>query len=79
VDSTIELGVNVSSPSANLPHVEAMYFEDSNAMGPAPNKGNSVGDVPSRETESCKGENFLNTTTHTPPPKKVHITPFVSP
>jgi len=70
VDSTIDLGVNVSSPSANLPHVEAMYFGDSNAMSPAPNKGNSVGNVPPGETESCKGENFLDTPTHTPPQSK---------
>jgi len=37
VDSTIELGVNVSSPSANQPDVRAMYFGDSmQCNGPSP-------------------------------------------
>jgi len=70
VDSTIELGVNVSSPSANQPHVRALGFGDSHAMGPAPNMGNSVGNVPPGETESSEGENFLDTPIHTPPQSK---------
>jgi len=70
VDSTVDLGVNMSSPSANLPHVEAMYFGDSNAMGPAHNKGNLVGNVPLGETKSCKWVNFLDTPIHTPPQSK---------
>jgi len=36
VDSTIEQGVIVSSPSANQPNVRALDFEKSNAMGLAP-------------------------------------------
>jgi len=52
-DSTTKLGVNVSSPSASLLKVVAMYFGDSNTMGPASNRGNSVGNVQPVETESC--------------------------
>jgi len=64
VDSTIEPGtIIVSSPSAN--HVRALDFEDSSARGSAPNKDNLVGHVPLEETESCKGENFLDTPIHT--------------
>jgi len=43
VDSTLELGVIVSSPSASQIHVKALDFKDSSAMGSAPNKGNPVG------------------------------------
>jgi len=67
VDSTIKLGVNVSSPSDNQPHARALDFEDSNAMGPAPDKGNSVGNVLPGEKESCEGENFCRyPNQHTP-------------
>jgi len=36
VDSTLELGVNVRSHSANPIHVWALGIEDSSAMGSAP-------------------------------------------
>jgi len=39
-------------------------------MGSAHNMGNLVGHVPLEETESCKGENFLDTPIHTPPRSK---------
>jgi len=71
VDSTIELGVNVSPLPANQPHVRAMYFGDSSAMGPAPKKGNPVGNVPSGETKFCKGEHFLDTPLPTTPQSKL--------
>jgi len=58
VDSTLELGVNVSSPSANQPHVSALDFRDSSAMGSAPNKGNLVVHVQLEEAESCKERIF---------------------
>jgi len=67
VDSTLELGVILSSPSANHIHVRALKVEDSSAMGSAPNKGNPVGNAPLEKTESCKGVNFLDTPNHTPP------------
>jgi len=37
VNSTLELGVNVSSPSASFTHVRAVEVEDSSAMDLAPN------------------------------------------
>jgi len=46
VNSTLELGVNVSSPSANPIHVQALGTKNSSAMGSAPNKGNPVGHFP---------------------------------
>jgi len=70
VDSTTELGVSVSFPSANQSQVRALDFGVSSAMGPAPNTSNSVGNVPSGETKSCKGENFLDTPNHTPSQSK---------
>jgi len=73
VDSTIEQGVIVSSPSVDQIHVRALDFEESNAMGTAPNNGNPVGHVPLGETESCKGENFLDTPIHTPPQSKSRL------
>jgi len=66
MNSTLELGITVSSPSANTIHVRALEFEDSSAMGSAPNKGNPVGHALLEETESCKGVNFLDTPIHTP-------------
>jgi len=53
VDSTLEQGVIASSPSANQTNARALDFEDSSAMGSATNKGNPVGHVPLKETESC--------------------------
>jgi len=50
VNSTRELGVIVSSPSANLIHIQALGTEDINEMGLAPNKGNPVGHAPLEET-----------------------------
>jgi len=70
VDSTLEQEVIVSSSSANQTNVRAIYFEDSSAMGSAPNMGNPVGHVPMEETDSCKWENFLDTPIHTPPQSK---------
>jgi len=66
VDSTINLGVNMSFPPANQPHIRALDFGDSNAMGSAPNTGNSVGNIPLGKTKSCGGEKFLDTPIHTP-------------
>jgi len=70
VNSTLELGVNVSSHSANTIHVRALEVEDSSAMGSVPNKGNLVGHAPLEETESCKEMNFLETPIPTPPQSK---------
>jgi len=70
VDSTLEPRIIVSSTSANQIHVRALDFEDSSVMGPASNKGNPVGHVPLEETESCKGENFLDTPIDTPTESK---------
>jgi len=78
VYSTIELGVIVSSPSASHIHVRALDYEESSAMGSAPNKGNLVGHAPLEKTESCKGVNFLDTLFHTPS-KQVIIIFSVSP
>jgi len=75
VNSTLELSVNVSSPSANPVHVQALGTKDSSATGSAPNKGNPVGHTPLEE--SCKGVNLLDTPNHTPPPKQVPVTFFV--
>jgi len=61
VNSTLELGVNVSSPSANTNHDQALGTEDSSAMGSAPSKGNPVGNAPLEATESYKGVNLLDT------------------
>jgi len=68
--SSVEPGVIVSSPSATTQMYRAVEVGDSSAMGPAPNKGNPVGHVPLQETESCKGESFLDTPIHTPPQSK---------
>jgi len=66
VDSSQELGVIVSPPSADQIHVRALDFGDSSSTGPAPNKGTPVGHLPLEATESSKGENFLDTPIHTP-------------
>jgi len=60
VDSTIELGVNVCSPSADQTHTRAMECWDHLPTASAPNKGNLVDHAPSEEAEFCKGENFLD-------------------
>jgi len=67
VDPTIELGVNMSFPSADyIQGVRALNFANSSAMGPAPNTGILVGNEPQERAESSKGENFLDTPNHTP-------------
>jgi len=45
VNSAMNLGVNVISPSANTIHERALGIEDSNAAGSASNRGNPVGHV----------------------------------
>jgi len=52
VNSTLELGVNVSTPSAIQHHYQAIGTKDSNAAGSASNRGNSIGHVLLEETES---------------------------
>jgi len=43
-EQTIELGVNMSFPSANpIQKVRALIIENSSATGPAPNRGILVG------------------------------------
>jgi len=59
VDSTIELGVNVCSPSADQTPTRALECWDLLLTASAPNKGNLVGHAPSEEAESCKGVKFL--------------------
>jgi len=67
VDPTIELGVNMSFPSADFEQeVRALIIENSSATGPATNTGILVGNGPQERTESRKGENFLDTPNHTP-------------
>jgi len=61
VNSTLELGVNVSSPSANPHHEQALGTEDSNAAGSVSNRGNLMGHAPFEETESNKRVNLLDT------------------
>jgi len=70
VDSTIELGVNVSIFSANQTQTRALYFGDSNIASPTSNRGTSVGHVPLEETESCKGVEFLESLLETTPQRK---------
>jgi len=73
VDSTLAIGVNVSFPSADHTQgVRALDFGNSNTMGPAPNTGILVGHVPQEETESSKGENFLDPT----PPQIKSLSPI---
>jgi len=71
VDPTIELGVNMSFPSADyIQEVRALVIGNSSATGPAPNTGILVGHVPQEGAESSKGENFLETLRPTPPQSK---------
>jgi len=79
LDSTLELRVNVSYPSANPIHVRAPRIEDSSAVGSVRNKGSPVGHAALEETESYKGVNLINTPIHTPPQSKSQFTFFVSP
>jgi len=66
VDPAIEQGVNISCPSANsLQEARALVTGNSSATGPAPYKGILVGNGPQEMAESSKGENFLDTPTHT--------------
>jgi len=67
VNSTIELGVNVSSPFANPIHVQVLGAEDSIS---APNKGNPVGHALLEETESYEGVNLIDNLIQTPPQSK---------
>jgi len=69
VDSTLAMGVNVSSPSAGQ-QIRALDFGNSNAMGPAPNMGIPVGHAPLGGTGSGNGENFLDAPVNTPPRSK---------
>jgi len=57
VDSTLAMGVNVSSPSANK-HIRALEIGDSNTTGPAPNTGIPVGYVPLGGNGPIKGESL---------------------
>jgi len=80
VNSAINQGANVISPSANLIHEQALGVEDSNAAGSASNGGNPVGHVLLEETGSNEGVNLFKSPTIPPlPSKQVSITFFVSP
>jgi len=65
VDSTLELGINVSSFSANQTQTRAVVHGDSNIAGPASNRGTSVGYVPLEGTRPDKVEEFLESPTQT--------------
>jgi len=67
VDSTIEQGVIVSSPSASQIQTRSLDFGDSSATSPAPNKGTPVGHVPLDGAESSNRKSFLDTPIHTLP------------
>jgi len=70
VDSTTTMGVNVSTPSANI-HIRAIETGNSNTTGPAPNTGMSAGYAPPIGTgPNHKGESFLDTPCPTPPQSK---------
>jgi len=61
VDSTTTMGVNVSTPSANI-HIRDIETGNSNTTGPASNTGMSAGHAPPVETGPIhNGENFLDT------------------
>jgi len=79
VDSTLAMGVIVSSPSADQIQVRALDFGDSSATGPFLNKGIPVDNVPLGGTGSDNGENFLDTPIHTPPQNQVTVPCPVSP
>jgi len=72
VDSSVELGVNVCSPSADQTQTRALYIEcwDLLPTASAPIKGNLVGHAPSEEAESCKGVKFLEAPIPTTPRSK---------
>jgi len=70
VDSTLALGVIVSSPSADQIQVRALDFGDSSATSPAPNRSIPVAHLPLEETGSGYGQNFLDAPEHTPPQSK---------
>jgi len=70
VDSTIEPGLNVSSPSASQIQVRALDFGDSSAMGPAPNRGIPVVQAPLEGAGSGNGDNFIDAPAHIPPQNK---------
>jgi len=70
VDSTLAIGVNVSSLFADHIQVRALDFGDSSVTSPAPNVGIPVGHVQLGGTGSSKGESFLDTPIHTSPQSK---------
>jgi len=71
VDPSIELGVNMSFPSAeHIQEVRALIIGNSSATGPATNTGILVGNGPQEGAECSKGDNFLDTPTHTPAQSK---------
>jgi len=70
VDSTLELGVNMSCPSANLTLARALEIGDSNTTSSDPNMGISLGYVPLGGNGPIKGERFLDTPFHTSPQSK---------
>jgi len=64
------MGVNVSTPSANI-HIRAIETGNSNTTGPAPHTGMSAGYAPPVETgPNHKGENFLDALRLTSPQSK---------
>jgi len=80
VDPTIELGVNMSFPSADLiQEVRAIVIWNSSAPGPARNTGNLVGNGPQEGAESSKGESFFRYPNPYSPSKQVTFTDPVSP
>jgi len=58
VDPTVELGVNMSSPSANMTLARALEIGDSNTTDSAPNTGIPVGYVPLGGNGPIKGESL---------------------
>jgi len=70
VDSITTMGINVSTPSANI-HIRAIETGNSNTTGPAPNTGMSAGYAPPVETgPKHKWDNFLDAPRLTPPQSK---------
>jgi len=64
VDSTIEPGVIMSSPSPDQIQVRALDYGHGNTTGAAPNTGLFVGNAPLGGAGSSKGESFLDTPIH---------------
>jgi len=71
VNSTKIQSVNVCSPSVNQTHDRASFkCWDTPSLESAPYKGNPAGHVPLEGAESCKGEEILESPTHTTPRSK---------